>query len=49
MMTRIFLGELIIAYLFDLTWLVLAVGTPHHELKDEFWVSWLETSPKEYF
>ena len=46
---ELFLGESIITSLFDLTWLVLVVGTPHHELKAGFWVSLLEISLEEYF
>ena len=42
MMRELFLGELIIVSLFDPTWLILAVGTPHHGLKAGFWVSWLK-------
>ena len=49
MMARIFLRELIIASLFDLTWLVLVIGTPHHGLKARLWVSWLKINQEEYF
>ena len=45
-MTGIFLKELIIASLFDLTWLIFSVGTPHHGLKVGLWISSLEISPK---
>ena len=33
--------ELTVASLFDLTWLVFAIGTLHHGSKTKFWVSWL--------
>ena len=43
------LGELIIASLFDPTWLILAIGTPHHRLKAGFWVSLLKINLEEFF
>ena len=44
-----FLGKSIVAFSFDLTWLIPAVGTPHHRSKAEFWVSRWEISLEEYF
>ena len=45
----IILWESIVVFSFDPTWLVLAIGTPHHGLKVEFWVSWLEISLEDFF
>ena len=35
-MTGTFLKDSTIAFSFNLTWLILVVGTPHHGLKVEF-------------
>ena len=33
---ELFPDESTVAFSFDLTWLILVVGTPHHEQKAEF-------------
>ena len=38
-MGKLSLGESIVAFSFDLNWLILTVGTPHHEPKAKLWVS----------